>query len=155
MNPLVVDVPTSYFGASFPTNRDVLLVMPNQVRWSTMNITGGHNVRLIGGSTVLNANNGSTAVMRFTGASGSVFIEGTNIDVNKYPADAIDVAGSSSRPYTLFPDVYIENSRIIGLDSTYTGNHADILQMQGSIGRLFVDKITGQSNYQGIFISNT
>lgn len=151
-NPIVVHVPTGYFGPTFPTDRDVLLLMPHEVRWSSINVTGGRNVRLIGGSTMLNTNNGATAVMRFTGASGSVFIEGTEIDVNGHGDDGIDVAGSSSPPYRLFPDVYIENCRITGLNSTYAGNHADIFQPQGSIGRLFIDKLTGQSNYQGIFI---
>jgi hypothetical protein len=152
VNPIVVHVPTSYYGATFPSDRDVLLLMPHEVRWSTINITGGHNVRLIGGATVLNTDNGATGVIRFSGQSGSVFIEGTEIDVNGRSDDGIDVAGSPAPPYTLFPDVYIENCRITGLDGTFHTNHADVIQTQGSIGRLFIDKLTGQSNYQGIFI---
>lgn len=152
VDPIVVHVPTSYYGATFPTNRDVLLVMPNEVRWGKINVVGGHNVRLIGGATVLNIESRATGVMRFSGQSGSVFIEGTEIDVNGHSDDGIDVAGSRAPPYTLFPDVYIENCRITGLNGTYETNHADIIQTQGSIGRLFIDRVTGQSNYQAITI---
>jgi hypothetical protein len=152
VNPIVVNVPTTFYSGSFPTNRDVELVMPRRVRTSSMVIAGGHDVELIGGATTLSATPQGTAALRFEGTSGAIFIEGTSINVNGRSDDGIDVAGSTAAPYTLRPDVYVENVRITGLNGSAAGNHSDLLQAQGSLGRIFIDKLTGQSNYQGIFI---
>jgi len=151
VDPIVVQLPASYYGATFPVDQDVELVMPEDPRWSVINVTGGRNIVLKGGSTVLTSDSGNS-VVRFSGASGSVTIEDTIIDVNGHTDDAVDVSGSSAAPYVFFPDVFLINDRIDGINTDQEHNHGDIFQPEGSIGNLVIENLTGSSNYQGIFI---
>ena len=151
VDPIIVHLPASYYGATFPIDQDVELVMPTSPRWSVINVTGGRNISLKGGSTVLTSDAGNT-VMRFSGASGSVTIRDTVIDVNGHTDDAVNVSGSSTAPYIVSPDVFLINDRILGINTDERHNHGDIFQPQGSIGNLVIENLTGSSNYQGIFI---
>lgn len=153
-SPTVASTGTGFFGPTYGPNEDVILTVPG-VRTAQLNVTGGRHIRLIGGKTLLNSGASGSAALRFTGVTGSVFIEGYHIDVNGEAGnkhDGIVVTGSTSAPYTVKPDVYIQNCRVEGLMSTNSLNHADLFQPQGAIGTLYVDKFTGKSNYQGFFV---
>lgn len=153
-SPTVASTGAGFFGPTYAADEDVILQVTS-LRTAQLNVTGGRHIRLIGGKTLLSAAASGTAALRFTGVTGSVFIEGYHVDTNGAAGnkhDAIVVTGSTSAPYTLNPDVYLQNCRVEGVMSTNTLNHADVFQPQGSIGTLHVDRFTGKSNYQGFFV---
>lgn len=157
ISPTVVDVPTGFYSGTFGAQEDVILELPASTRISTISVTGGRNVVVIGGTNLLNSGTSGSSIMRFQSVSGHVFIEGVSIDANLGAAtpnhhDAIDAYGDTAGPYVNVPDVTIENCRVVGVNGSSATNHADIYQPQGAIGRLRIDKLTGRSNYQGLFV---
>lgn len=146
-NPRAVKITTgkSYYGP-FPGQQDVVLRMPTMPVANRVTVVGGHNLRLIGGS--IKPDNGATFVLRFVDVTGSVFIEGLDIDGKNLSGDGINVSGKKG----FTPDVYIQNTRVVNINGFTAGEHADIFQAQGDIGKLHIDHLTGTSNYQGLFL---
>lgn len=94
------------------------------------------------------------AALKFSGQpSGSTtFIEGVKIDLaQSYGYDAIEIGGWDQA--TPGPDYTIQNVRLLGAMSTTSGLHADLVQFYGSCRNLRIDKLTGTSQYQGLFLS--
>lgn len=94
------------------------------------------------------------AALKFSGQpSGSTtFIEGVKIDLGQsYGYDAIEIGGWDQA--TPGPDYTIQNVRLLGAMSTTSGLHADLVQFYGSCRNLRIDKLTGTSQYQGLFLS--
>lgn len=129
---------------AFAADEDVIL-LPNasaRADAATLQITGGRHVRMIGGE--------HKGRCLFLGQSGSDYVEGVKWTRGGASADCLAVDGQG---YT--PDVYMQNCLATGVNGTSGGEHADIFQQQGSLGRVYVDKLTGDSNYQGIFIKGS
>lgn len=148
--PTVINVPSGFYSGSFGSSEDVIFNWPTGVtRTSEFIATGGRNVRIIGGASAKGA--GGSAI-QITGCTGSVFIEGVAIDNVSANIDAINACGNTSPAYTLFPDVYIQNCRLLNINGTAATNHSDAFQAQGSIGNLFIDRVTLSSNHQGLSI---
>ena len=146
-NPVTVKIINGkgYYGP-FPDQQDVILQMPKTPVTNKVKVVGGHNLRLIGGA--IKPDNGTTFLLRFAEVTGSVFIEGVEIDGKNLSGDGINVSGKKG----FTPDVYIQNARVMNINGFTAGEHADIFQAQGDIGRLHVDHLTGSSNYQGLFL---
>lgn len=134
-----------YYGP-FPDDQDVLLQMPKTSITNRIKVVGGRNLRMIGGS--IRPAQGLAFMLRFVGVSGSLFIEGVDIDGKNVSGDGINVAGKKG----FTPDVYIQNARVMNINGFAAGEHADIFQAQGDIGKLHIDHLTGSSNYQGLFL---
>lgn len=152
-NPTVVTVPQGFYSQAFGDNEDVILNFSKTVvRSSTMQTTGGRHIRCIGGSVHNTSSGGSTMV--FKNPTGSVFLEGLLMDNSSFQGDAFNVYGNvSPGPFTRqAPDVYIQNCRVVNLNGTNAGTHTDLWQAQGSISNVYIDKLTFDSNYQGISI---
>ena len=146
-HPMTVKITNGkgYYGP-FPDQQDIILQMPKTPVTNKVKVVGGHNLRLIGGSIA--PDQGTTFVLRFVDVTGSVFIEGVEIDGKRLSGDGINVSGKKG----FLPDVYIQNARVVNINGFTAGEHADIFQAQGDIGRLHIDHLTGTSNYQGLFL---
>jgi hypothetical protein len=146
-DPIVVKITDgkSYYGP-FPNQKDVILRMPNVPITNRVKVVGGHNLRLIGGC--IRPADGVAFVLRFVEVSGSVFIEGVEIDGKNLAGDGINVSGKKG----FVPGVYIQNVRVVNINGFSAGEHADMFQAQGDIGKLRIDHLTGTSNYQGLFL---
>lgn len=142
-NTVTVTVGPGYYTGTFAPDQDVTFLWPTS-RYSSFEVTGGRHLRVIGGE-VLKTTAGSG--LRFTGCTGSVFLEGLHVDMSKVSADAINVSGTTGRP-----DVYLQNLRVTGVNGSMATTHADVFQPQGPIGSLYVDRLTATSNYQGLFL---
>lgn len=107
-----------------------------------MEITGGRNIRLIGISR--------RGRITIKNNKGSIYLEGCRIDLSSTTngRDAINAYGATG----FTPDVTIQNCYITGVKGTNAGSHGDIFQPQGPVGRVRIDKLTGDSNYQGLFL---
>jgi hypothetical protein len=150
--PTLVTNTTLFYSAAFGTTEDVIFTWPGTNRTASFTVTGGRNIRIIGGACVKST---AGSAIRFSGVTGSIFLEGLLIDMTAISADAINAGGNTAAAFTLFPDVYIQNCRIIGVNGTAAATHADAFQPQASLGRLFIDNCTIVTTYQGIFVPPT
>lgn len=147
-NPTIVNVPQGFYGGTFRPDEDVIFIFPAGNRFSEFQVTGGRHVRCIGGSTVYTQ---SGTCMTFVGQTGSVFIEGHYCNMTAINADWLNVSGQNHPgPYTLFPNVYVQNCFVTGLNGTDATTHSDLFQSNGSVGTVNFDMFTADSNYQGI-----
>lgn len=143
--PTTVDLPSTYFAATYAADQDVTYTPNPAARVSAFTVTGGRSHVLRGGRLAP----ASGSALRFADVSGSVYVEGVSIDMAGNSSDAINVDGG---PYA--PDVYLQNIHATNINGGSSAMHADFFQPQGPIGRLFVDRVTFDSNYQGLFLAN-
>lgn len=134
---------TGFYAVTLGDTEDAIITSSAQGNvGSDFEVTGGRHVRLIGVSR-----RGRITVKN---NKGSIYMEGCRVDLSGTTngRDAINAYGATG--YT--PDVYIQNCYVTGVKGTNAGGHGDIFQPQGPIGTLYIDKLTGDTNYQGIFI---
>jgi hypothetical protein len=136
-------------------NEDYVLHLPSGGIHGTIEINGGHNVTLIGGSVTVPAaadqiDNGAddtdTAIY-VKGATGVVHIEGLLINADPdVEYDGIDINAPQAT-------VQVENVRMEDLYGSQTTEHADAIQTWGGVKSLDVDGLTADGDYQGLTIS--
>lgn len=153
-SPTVVDLtsaPGDYF-ATWVAGADYVVNLSSTVPRAGMlevDANGARSVKIIGGVWALNDGGTKNYHIHIHNLMGWAFIEGQEADMANTHADFLCVSGGS----LYRPDVYFQNSRIINLTATDATNHADVFQPQGLVGRVYVDKVTFSSNYQGFTIS--
>lgn len=154
VNPTVITLTKDSWSPKLDNEKDYLIQLPDEPREQTVRIQGGRNVVLIGGHIRIPKKGSSDhrAIYILDGApSRTVHIEGVLVtchDEDEGDAIAIDA------PNTI---VQVENFRVENLQgaiNTKEGhNHSDIIQPWGGVAELRVDKLTGSSNYQGLFLN--
>ena len=137
------------------TTQDYVLKLPASGIHGTLEIDGGHNVVLIGGSITVpstanqtdnGADNTDTAIY-VRGSTGTVHIEGVAINADpNVMFDAVDVNAPQAT-------VDVENVRVQGVYGSYTMEHADVIQTWGGAKALRVDHLTADGDYQGLTIA--
>lgn len=116
-------------------------------------VEGGRNIIVIGGA-VTNFAGGGAAVFYFTdnGTGGAavdrtIHVEGVDIDMTVN--DDRDAFGLQT-PTAI---VQLQNIRVRGVQGTAAGTHGDIIQNYSALRGLRLDRFTGDSDYQGLFLS--
>lgn len=153
-NPITITVPDNQWLVKMDQTRDYILKLghhracaPKGDNRSGLWIEGGRNVVVIGGRVSVpcySTSYGRGAVkVRF--ATGIVHLEGLLID-GAYLSDGILISAPQAT-------VQIQNVRIENVHGT-EGDHSDLIQIQGSVNHLRVDRLTGSTDYQGIFLYN-
>tara|TARA_B100000941_G_C28502662_1_gene555314 strand:- start:1244 stop:2755 length:1512 start_codon:yes stop_codon:yes gene_type:complete len=154
VNPITVNVTSSYRSLNLDTNQDYIIQMPTTPLTANggLNIIGGHNVVLIGGEIRFDtplpdgfhptARRGlfvkqSTGTVHIEGLliTGDYLLEGINIDMRD--PNAV---------------LQLQNIRIDTVTGSYDGNHADCVQTWGGPSELRIDRMTGRTTYQGFFL---
>jgi hypothetical protein len=136
------------------TTRDYILVIPPGGIHGTVEIDGGHNVVLIGGSITVpssanqtdNGTDDTDTVLYIRASTGTVHIEG--LQINGDPAtqyDGIDI----NAPLAV---VQLENIRVSNVWGSDTTEHADVVQTWGGVKDLRVDHLSADGDYQGLTI---
>lgn len=154
VSPTVVDLtaaPGDYF-ATWVAGADYVVNLSSTVpRTGLLEIdaNGARSVKIVGGLFALNDGGTKNYHIHIQNLAGWAFIEGVEADMANTHADFLSISGGS----LYRPDVYVQNCRAINLTATDATNHADIFQPQGLIGRVYVDKLTFSSNYQGFTIA--
>lgn len=128
----------------------------------TIVVQGGKNLRFIGGDytsgTDADRDYGSNrACLRTYDQTESVYIENAIYDCNQsYGRDGFEYGGTNGVKY--LPDIYLQNTMILNADSEYSkpGDptnfvHADLFQPYGKHRFIFIDRLTGTTQYQGGF----
>lgn len=141
-SPTAVNVGTSFFSGTYGNTEDVILTMPGSARTGDFETNGGRHIRVIGGA-------GTNTRMMFKDVRGSVYIEGLALTMTA-AKDAFYIYGAAGTT----PDIYLQNCRVIDVQGTIAGTHGDMVQFAGDgpVGRIFMDKFTGTSNCQGLFM---
>lgn len=135
--------------------RDYNVVLPSSRRVGQVQIDGGRNITLIGGS-LGNYSGGGVALLFFTdnGTDGPAVL-GRTIHVAHLNEDLStgDMGRDAIGLMTPSAVVQLEDIHASGIHGVYTGNHADIVQNYGPVKEIRVDRLTGTTNYQGFFIA--
>lgn len=136
--------------SGFPTTvraggRDVYIKLPTSRTCARgLSVTQARNVRITGGRIVYN--DSAAAVITVNTSSGTTFIDGVYIDVNKRYADAIRTFNHRGR-------MVVQNTFVRGIGGTPNGTHGDIVHAQGGgpLAELVLQNVTGLTGYQGLF----
>jgi hypothetical protein len=97
-----------------------------------------------GGTIALPSISAKTTGLFIANSVGTVHVEGVLFDGSLHEMDAIQIAAPAAI-------VQIENVRANSLLGSFDTNHADVIQPWGGVKELRVDRLTADSNYQGIF----
>jgi hypothetical protein len=137
------------------TSKDYILKLPADGLHGTLEIDGGHNVVLIGGSITVpstanqtdnGADNTDTAIY-ITHSTGTVHIEGVAITGDPDTQfDGIDI----NAPQAI---VQLENIRVTNVWGSDTTEHADVVQTWGGVQDLRIDNLTASGDYQGLTLN--
>jgi hypothetical protein len=134
-------------------DKDYIIELPNEKKVGGLIIEGGRNVQVIGGYITANPEHSidntdwTNRAVYVKNNRGTVHIEGLLIDGSSSGQhDGIAISSPNSI-------VQVENVRIVGLQGRYDQVHADIIETDGGFKELRLDRLTGTSNYQGLFFS--
>jgi len=163
-SPRTIDIgsdPTQSF-IDLDSSTDYLIrIGPNsdgKVVRHALRLRGGRNIVLIGGyvrrsdDTPTNSSDGARTrfpgeLLTVGGHSGTAYVEGLLLDTaGNYGVDGLHVGSASGGTYVF------RNIHIRGISGTTRGNHADGVQIVGSVDALLIDGMTVYSSYQGINI---
>lgn len=140
--------------------RDYVVRMPSTplIGPGGLSISGGHDVVLIGGEIRIDRDPDETAVptiqqrrgLILANQTGTVHIEGL-----KLSGDDLNEGIDLSEP--LGATVQLQNIRVEQLRSrdpvAFSDGHPDVIQSWAGPGRLRIDRLTGLTNYQGIYLA--
>lgn len=140
---------------SLSPHQDYILKVPAGGIHGTVEIDGGHNVVMIGGSitvpsTANQTDNGADDTdtgIYIRHSTGTVHIEGVSITGDPDTQfDGIDVNAPLAT-------VQLENIRVANVWGSNTTEHADVVQTWGGIRVLRIDRLTGAGDYQGLTVN--
>ncbi|MDX6548172.1 MAG: hypothetical protein QOG33_1722 [Gaiellales bacterium] len=146
-NPIVIRLHVGADSLHLNDSRDYALRMPPVKKLGPLVITGGRNVRIVGGLMSTKIKGPNIVIMDNAGTHVGriVHIEGVTINgSSRVPSDGIMIKA----PKTI---VQLENDRIVGLWGTLSGYHADVVQPGGGVKELRIDGLTGSSHYNNFY----
>lgn len=151
-NPITIHVGVTGGIGRLDTSRDYVLVMPQVPRREGLVIDGGRNVVLIGGEISIphqgtNPSINQRRALHIANATGTVHVEGLLMH-----GDDISEGVQTRAPDAI---VQLQNLAILNVHARdqvrFTDNHPDVIQTWGSVRELRVDRLTGETDYQGLF----
>jgi hypothetical protein len=153
VDPKTIELGDGYTHTTLSPSRDYVVKLPATKKVGGTWLDGGHNVVLIGGEITIPTgttpgarNDAQRRAIYIRGATGTVHIEGVKIDGSGGgEMDGVDIAAPEAT-------VQLENLRMEGLRGGYSSFHADLVQPWGGVGDLRIDRLSGASNYQGLFL---
>src|SRR6266545_3039639 len=155
-SPITVTVSASNHVLKLDPTRDYLVRMPS-TKLSVLGglvIVGGHDVVLIGGAITIPSWGASHPTdnrgLYLKEQTGTVHIEGLLIDNS---GGALSEGININAPKAT---VQLQNIRVEDVHAqdqvNYSDNHPDILQTWGGAAALRIDRLSGTSDYQGLFL---
>jgi hypothetical protein len=156
-NPKIVDISNNLHDLYLRADQDYIVRFPPKgiSVEGGLAIRGGHNIVIIGGYITIPRVNGvpddrNRRALLLEGQTGTVHVEGLLIDNAAGDlSEGIDVAAPRAV-------VQIQNCRIDGVHARdergFTDNHPDIVQVWGGVAALRIDRLSGITDYQGLFL---
>lgn len=151
VDPITVEVDREWIGLD--TARDYRVVFPDSPVRHRVSIEGGRNVVIIGGEIDIPWQGDGAPIYKrrgllLKGQTGTVHVEGLLIGGEDL-SEGIQIAAPEAT-------VQLQNIRIEHVHArdqvNFSDNHPDVVQVWGGVGELRIDRLTGQSDYQGIFL---
>lgn len=144
-SPTTVNVAQGDQTLSLSTTKDYIINLGSTPHIGQVIISGGRNVVMIGGTIGLPLLSTKVTALGISGSVGTVHIEGIEIDGSSgQEQDAIQIKAPQAT-------VQVQNLRADHLLGALSSNHSDVIQPWGGVAKLRVDRLTADSNYQGIF----
>lgn len=140
-NPTTLRLGTQRETVNLDTTKDYILQLPATPK-ASMTVKGGRNVIIVGGTLTLDGG----AALYIDSAVGTVHIEGLLID-EKYDGEGDGI--SIRAPKAI---VQIQNTRVVNISGSEAGVHGDIIQAWGGTRELRIDRFTGSTGCQGLFL---
>jgi hypothetical protein len=148
-SPETIELGTGATSTRLDTDKDYIVKLPGARKVGGTAIIGGRNVVIVGGHITVPEGARTGAERRaiyIKDNAGTVHVEGVLIDSSGgAPSDAIAIAAPDSV-------VQIQNVRVDDLKGSESGWHADIVQPWGGVKELRIDRLTGSTSYQGLFL---
>jgi hypothetical protein len=153
--PVTVQVTEADTELELDDSRDYVLRMPPEPLLSGLSVNGGHHVVLIGGEIWIpdqgpDASESSRRGLMLSGQTGVVHVEGLLVGGEDL-SEGIDI------DERLGGVVQLENVRVERLrardEVDFSDGHPDLIQSWAGPAELRVDRFTGTTDYQGIFLS--
>ncbi len=135
------------------TDKDYIIELPDEPLPGGLSIEGGRNVQLIGGEINIpwqgdDASITSRRMLKIQDATGVVHIEGL-LGRGEDLSEGIQIASPEAI-------IQLQNIRIEHVhardQSGFSDNHPDLIQPWGDAREIRIDRFTGSSDYQGIFL---
>lgn len=144
--PVTINLGTGPSSHTLDNTKDYIIKFPGQKKNGTTTLSGGRNIHIIGGYATA-VSGGPERILYLQNQQGTVHIEGMLFDNSGgREADAIAISAPNAT-------VQIQNVRAVNLVGGQTGhNHSDIVQPWGGVKELRIDRLSGSSNYQGLFL---
>ncbi|KGM14074.1 hypothetical protein [Cellulomonas bogoriensis] len=150
-NPEIIDVSANRRWMRLDDNRDYVLRMPpHQLRGARgISVVGGRNVVLIGGTILIpggTPDDGiSNRALYFKDQTGVLHVEGLHL-TGTGMGEGIQL---DQRKGAI---VQLQNIRVETVRGSQDGHHADIIQTWAGPRVLRVDRLSGSTDYQGLFL---
>ena len=154
--PEVVEVGARGGVLHLARGRDYRVVIRAPVRSvGGLSLIGGRNVVMVGGHITIppagpRASANDRRGLLIAGQTGTVHVEGLLID---------NAGGDLSEGINIYAPravVQIQNARVAGIHARdqkgFTDNHPDVIQTPGGVRELRVNRLTGTTTYQGLFL---
>ncbi len=135
----------------------------NSKRYGGISITGGHNIRIIGGYLTIpaalvpddNPNNYERTMINIKQVTGTVHIEGVRIDASGTCAPELVCGPAFDAIKLASPNAVVEivNTRIMDPTTTRTAGktlHSDGIQAAGGVRSLRLDRVTMRSKFNNM-----
>jgi hypothetical protein len=156
-SPTIVNVSNSHHVLKLDPTRDYLVRMP-ATKLSVLGglvVVGGHDVVLIGGAITIpawgQAHPTDNRGLYLKNQTGTVHIEGLLIDDS---GGALSEGINVNAPKAT---VQLENVRVQDVhardEANFSDNHPDLIQSWAGPAELRVDRFTGTTDYQGIYLA--
>jgi len=152
VSPETIVLGTGKTSTTLDTTKDYIIKLPTSLKTGSTTIIGGRNIIMIGGHITIPPTDPTAdpdldrRAVYLKNNVGVVHIEGLLIDgTGGGEMDGIAINSPLST-------VQLQNLRIVGVKGTDSTMHADVVQPWGGVKELRIDKLTGESYYQGLFI---
>ncbi|MDZ7786265.1 MAG: hypothetical protein U5L95_04050 [Candidatus Saccharibacteria bacterium] len=152
-NPTTIDLNTENWTVKLDDSKDYILNMPDEPVTRALVIVGGRDVVMVGGEIAIPHQGSDPSISSRTGLKlknqkGTVHIEGLLIH-GKDISEGIQIDADDAI-------VQLQNLRVWNLHARdqdgFTDNHPDVVQPYGGAQELRIDMLTGESDYQGMFL---
>ncbi len=152
-NPQTITLGTGRTVTTLDDKKDYIVKLPKSKKTGSTSIIGGRNVVIMGGHITIppthptNNTDMDRRAIYIKDNKGTVHIEGVLIDGSGGgEMDGVAI----NAPQSI---VQIQNLRVTGVKGTDGTMHADVVQTWGGVKELRIDRLTGESYYQGLFIA--
>ena len=147
-SPITLNLGTGESYHALDNTRDYIVKFPSTPKDATT-LIGGRNIVIMGGQLRKGHPKSLVRALFIDGAVGTVHIEGISID-NSTSAEGDGIAIRAPKA-----TVQIQNTRIYGILGSQAGDHGDIVQPWGGVAKLRIDRMSGSTGYQGLFLRPT